>query len=170
MSQQNTAAYHPDPEPAKAAIGAETHLPPAPPGDPAVLPSADGEERDPIRYRILKHFGVVGKAYRDRETELNWVSWNDGYPKFDLRAWDRIHSHMSKGITLRTEEAIRLRDILNAIDFERYSFTKPSGPDEAGEGGTEAREVPSGGDTETCEAPSGEGANEEAIDKPEETR
>ena len=91
-----------------------------------VLPPAQSEEgeRDPIRFRILKHFGVIGEAYQHREIELNYVAWNDGYAKFDIRAWDRIHTHMSKGITLKTDEAEALRDILNTIDFSRYRYHK----------------------------------------------
>lgn len=99
-----------------------------------VLTPADSAESrpndsDPIRFKILKHFGVIGKSFRGREIELNWVSWNDGYAKYDIRAWDRIHSHMSKGITLRTEEAMRLRDLLNEVDFERYAAKKSAESD-----------------------------------------
>ena len=90
--------------------------------------AAEGNGRDEIRFKIFKHFGVIGKGYQNRDIELNWVSWNDGYAKYDIRAWDRIHEHMSKGITLKTEEAIRLRDILNTVDFNKYGFRKPDAP------------------------------------------
>lgn len=38
--------------------------------------------------------------------------------KFDLRSWNEDHTAMTKGITLTKEEALKLRDILNEIDFD----------------------------------------------------
>ena len=98
-------------------------------GTGEVLAEAE-QPKDEIRFKIFKHFGVIGKSYQNREIELNWVSWNDGYAKFDIRAWDRIHQHMSKGITLRAEEAMRLRDVLNLVDFSKYGPKKPEEDDE----------------------------------------
>ena len=96
--------------------------------------------RDPIRFKIFKHFGVIGSTYQNRDIELNWVSWNDGSAKYDIRAWDRIHEHMSKGITLFSEEIIALRDLLNTIDFERYRSQKPVRTERKGESAPEAPE------------------------------
>ena len=102
-----------------------------------IVGAEEGSPRpDPIRFKIFKHFGVIGKSYQNREIELNLVSWNDGFAKYDIRAWDRIHEHMSKGITLRKEEAIRLRDILNTVDFEKYGPKKAVVP-EASSGAAE---------------------------------
>ncbi len=125
--------------------------------------------RDEIRFKIFKHFGVIGKSYQNRDIELNWVSWNDGFAKYDIRAWDRIHRHMSKGITLYSEEIIALRDLLNTIDFNRYRSKKPvsvSRKATAGQPAEPPAEEPAG---QPAEPPSGPPAEaEKPVDKPAE--
>ena len=41
-------------------------------------------------------------------------------PKFDLRSWDPDYQAMTKGITLTKEELMKLKDILNDMDFDKY--------------------------------------------------
>lgn len=50
--------------------------------------------------------------------ELNIVSWNGREAKFDIRDWNETHEKMGRGVSLTTEEARALRDLLNAINFE----------------------------------------------------
>ena len=47
--------------------------------------------------------------------EVNMVSWNGGEPKVEIRNWNEDHSKCSKGITLTTEEARILGEILTRI-------------------------------------------------------
>ena len=44
--------------------------------------------------------------------ELNFVSWNEREPKYDIREWDPEHNRMAKGITLTKEEAVALYELL----------------------------------------------------------
>ena len=60
-----------------------------------------------ITYTIQKELG-----------DLSYTSWNNREEKFDLRSWNEDHTAMTKGITLTKEEALKLRDILNEIDFD----------------------------------------------------
>ena len=53
-----------------------------------------------------------------RYKQLTYTSWNNREEKFDLRSWNEDHTAMTKGITLTKEEALKLRDILNEIDFD----------------------------------------------------
>ena len=71
------------------------------------------KERDDITYEIVEHFGVIFVFPTGWKKELNLVAWNGGSPKYDIRDWDADHEHMSRGITLRSEEAEKLRDLLS---------------------------------------------------------
>ena len=44
--------------------------------------------------------------------ELNFVSWNEREPKYDIREWDPEHNRMAKGITLTKEETVTLYELL----------------------------------------------------------
>ena len=52
--------------------------------------------------------------------QLTYTSWNGRDPKFDLRSWSVDHKSMTKGLTLTKEEMIKLKEILNGIDFDKY--------------------------------------------------
>ena len=49
--------------------------------------------------------------------ELNFISWNDREPKYDIREWAPDHKKMGKGVTISPDEIILLRDLLNEIDL-----------------------------------------------------
>lgn len=52
--------------------------------------------------------------------QLTYTSWNNHAPKFDIRSWNEDHSSMTKGITLNKEELMKLKEILNTVDFDKY--------------------------------------------------
>ena len=37
-----------------------------------------------------------------------------------IRSWNEDHSSMTKGITLNKEELMKLKEILNTVDFDKY--------------------------------------------------
>ena len=45
------------------------------------------------------------------------VSWNGAAPKLDIRDWALNHEKMGKGITLSTEEARKLLDLLQKMSL-----------------------------------------------------
>ena len=52
-------------------------------------------------------------------TELNVVSFNDAYPKYDIRRWrteDGV-KHPARGVQLGRAEMRALRDVLNTIEL-----------------------------------------------------
>ena len=55
------------------------------------------------------------------EKQLTYTSWNNRGEKFDLRSWNEEHTAMTKGLTLTKDELMKLRDILNDIDFDKYN-------------------------------------------------
>lgn len=81
------------------------------------------EEREkssnaPIRYEVVERLGVLAKNSTGWTKELNLIAWNNAEPKFDIRDWDEEHKHMSKGITLKKDEAEAVMQLLNS-HFEK---------------------------------------------------
>lgn len=70
-----------------------------------------------IKYEIIKKLGVLSESSKGWKKELNFISWNDKEPKYDIRDWSPAHDKMGKGITLTVEELKALRDVLNAMDL-----------------------------------------------------
>lgn len=70
-----------------------------------------------IKFEIKETIGVLSESSKGWAKELNLVSWNDKEPKYDLREWDPAHEKMGKGITLTKEEMVKLRDLLNGLNF-----------------------------------------------------
>ncbi len=70
-----------------------------------------------LKYEVVKECGVLSKAPSGWTKELNFISWNDRAPKYDIREWSPDHSKMGKGITMSADEVILLRDLLNEIDL-----------------------------------------------------
>lgn len=67
---------------------------------------------DKLSYEIVEELGVISTSNSGWTKELNKVSWNGGTAKFDLRDWEEGREHMSKGITLFTDEAEKLYELL----------------------------------------------------------
>ena len=70
-----------------------------------------------IRFEIIEHIGELSQNAKGWAKELNLVSWNDRQPKYDIREWSPDYSRMNKGVTFTAEELIKLRDLLNQLDF-----------------------------------------------------
>lgn len=73
-----------------------------------------------ITYTIQDVLGDLSVATNGWKKELTYTSWNNRDEKFDLRSWNPDHSAMTKGITLTKEEILKLKEILNDIDFDKY--------------------------------------------------
>lgn len=70
-----------------------------------------------IKYEILKTFGILSESAKGWKRELNYISWNNREPKYDIRDWAPEYEKMGKGITLSKEELKELRDLLNSMDL-----------------------------------------------------
>ena len=66
-----------------------------------------------IKYEIVKNIGVLSEGNNGWKKELNFISWNDRAPKYDIRDWDENHEKMGKGITLSEDEMEYLVDLMN---------------------------------------------------------
>ncbi len=68
-----------------------------------------------IKYEIIKNIGVLSESSKGWTKELNFVSWNDRDPKYDIRDWDPEHEKMGKGVTLTEEELKKLKELLDGM-------------------------------------------------------
>jgi len=70
-----------------------------------------------IKYEIIQNIGVLTTSASGWSKELNFISWNDRDPKYDLRDWSADHTKMGKGVTLSAEELSALRELLNTLEL-----------------------------------------------------
>lgn len=70
-------------------------------------------DKKEFSYTITEKVAVLSQSENGRyTTEANYISYNGGKPKLDIRKWDRQSDKMFKGITLNDEEAQALRAAL----------------------------------------------------------
>ena len=77
-----------------------------------------------ITYEVMYSLGKIIERSDDWSTELNVVSWNEGRPKFDIRAWSKDHKQMTRGITLFPEEFEKLVHLYLAKKSEAEEIMK----------------------------------------------
>ena len=68
-----------------------------------------------INYEIIEELGVLSSTASGWQKELNFISWNEGDPKYDIRQWGPDHQRMGKGISLSREEAKALLTLLEGL-------------------------------------------------------
>lgn len=72
-----------------------------------------------IQVEIHEEIGNLSES-KGWKKQLTYTSWNNHAPKFDIRSWNEDHSSMTKGITLNKKELMKLKEILNTVDFDKY--------------------------------------------------
>ena len=73
-----------------------------------------------LNFNIEDICGTLSENKDGWRKELTYISWNNRAAKFDLRSWDPDYQAMTKGITLTKDELIKLKEILNEMDFDKY--------------------------------------------------
>ena len=73
-----------------------------------------------LNFNIQDVCGTLSENKDGWRKELTFISWNNRAPKFDLRSWDPDYQAMTKGITMTKEEVMKLKDVLNEMDFDKY--------------------------------------------------
>lgn len=75
---------------------------------------------DKFEYEIVEKFGTLSDK-NGWTKELNFISYNNAAPKYDLRTWnidEEGNQKMSKGVTLDKSEIKKLKEILDNIDLD----------------------------------------------------
>lgn len=70
-----------------------------------------------FKYEVTQEHGILPESLKGWTKELRSISWNDKEAKYDLREWAPDDEKMGKGITLSTEELIKLKELLNNMDL-----------------------------------------------------
>lgn len=68
-----------------------------------------------MNYFISKEIGAISNPDNGWTKELNFISWNNREPVYDIRTWADNHGKSGKGVTLTINEARKLRDLLNSL-------------------------------------------------------
>lgn len=66
-----------------------------------------------FKFEIKEKLGVISESRNGWTKELNYVSYNDRDPKFDIREWDGNHEKMGKGVTFTLEELRTLKELID---------------------------------------------------------
>ncbi|MDR1487003.1 MAG: hypothetical protein LBT62_03255 [Deltaproteobacteria bacterium] len=75
-----------------------------------------------FKYEIVKNLGVISEGKSGWRKELNYISWNGGAPKYDVRDWDSERQKMGKGVTLTESEIQKLYELIG----EKIPNTQPN--------------------------------------------
>ena len=73
-----------------------------------------------VSMNIIEECFALPERKNGSVVRLDYASWNDGDPKYELRIWKEKDGTMqaTKGIGLTGEELIALRDALNDMEEE----------------------------------------------------
>jgi hypothetical protein len=69
-----------------------------------------------IKYELVKSIGVIGVNESGWTKEINYMSWNEREPKYDIRDWSPDRKKIGKGVTFTKEEMTELKQILEELE------------------------------------------------------
>jgi Uncharacterized protein conserved in bacteria len=67
------------------------------------------------KYKIYKHIGMLSQPNNDWAKELNYISWDNREPVYDIRTWNMEHTKYGKGVTITARQMAALKKLLNEI-------------------------------------------------------
>ena len=67
------------------------------------------------KYTVYKHIGTISKPNNGWIKELNYISWDDREPVYDIRTWNSEHTQYGKGVTITAGQMVALKKLLNQI-------------------------------------------------------
>lgn len=69
------------------------------------------------KYNIYKHVGDLSKSNNGWKKELNFISWDNREPVYDIRTWNTEHTQYGKGITITVSQMVILKKLLNQMEL-----------------------------------------------------
>lgn len=67
------------------------------------------------KYRIYRHIGNLSQFNNGWIKELNFISWDDREPVYDIRTWNMEHTAYGKGVTMTAGQMAVLKNMLNEM-------------------------------------------------------
>lgn len=65
-----------------------------------------------FKYEIKEEIGILSESGKGWTKELNLISYNGAEAKYDIRDWAPEKEKMGKGVTLNSDEARKLYELL----------------------------------------------------------
>ena len=63
-------------------------------------------------YKIYNHIGNMSEPNNGWIKELNFISWDNREPVYDIRTWPLDHSKYGKGVTITQGEMKKLQELI----------------------------------------------------------
>lgn len=68
-----------------------------------------------MTFTIYKHIADISYPNNEWIKELNFISWNNREPVYDIRTWNSEHTKYGKGVTITAGEMVSLKEALNEM-------------------------------------------------------
>ena len=69
------------------------------------------------KYTIYKHIGNLSYTNNGWTKELNFISWDDREPVYDIRTWNTEHTKYGKGVMITSGQMAVLKNLLNEMNM-----------------------------------------------------
>lgn len=69
------------------------------------------------KFEIYKHIGKISNINNGYTKELNYISWDDREPVYDIRTWNQDHTKYGKGVTVTAGEMRALQELITNRKF-----------------------------------------------------
>lgn len=76
------------------------------------------------KFNVYKHIGKISKPNNGWTKEVNYISWDDREPVYDIRTWTEDHAQYGKGVTLTQNEFQSLYELMRGNSDVRMLFAK----------------------------------------------
>ena len=64
------------------------------------------------KYQIYKHIGALSQPNNGWTKELNFISWDDREPVYDIRTWSHDHTEYGNGVVITAGEMKELLELI----------------------------------------------------------
>lgn len=71
-----------------------------------------------MKFQIYKHIGDISNPNNGWTKELNFISWNDREPVYDIRTWNADYTEYGKGVIITSGEMATLKALLEELEGE----------------------------------------------------
>ncbi len=69
------------------------------------------------KYKIYKHIGNLSQENNGWTKELNFISWENREPVYDIRTWNSDHTEYGQGVTMTIAQMTVLKKLLDKISM-----------------------------------------------------
>lgn len=69
------------------------------------------------KYKIYKHIGNISQLNNGWIKELNYISWDDREPVYDIRTWNIDHTKYGEGVIITAGQMAVLKDLLSEMSI-----------------------------------------------------